>query len=138
MTASSGVSRDSLAAYLDTGVDFLAPHRPRDPDSPGHTAAATGELLGWLREIGRVVPVHYQEPFRRGYAPRHWEPAAADFRLDLDGARGAGAAGWCFHNGTQKGAPGEQPRRSFDLSSSPLCQQLDAQELEFVRSLPAR
>ena len=131
VTASSGVNRDNLPAYLATGVDFLAPHRPRGPESPSQTAAATRELVGWLKDPGRTVPIHYQEPFRRGYT-RGWEPTAADFRLDLAQAKEGGAAGWCFHNGSQQGAPGEQPRRSFDLGEKRLFDQLDPEERRFV------
>ena len=56
----------------DVGLDFLAPHRPRGAASPGQTAPHTREVLGWLHALGRVVPVHYQEPFRRGYGT--WPP----------------------------------------------------------------
>ena len=56
-----------------------------------------------MNKIARAVPVHYQEPFRRGYS--QWEPTAADFLTDLRGALAGGAAGWCFHNGSQRAAP---------------------------------
>lgn len=32
-----------------------------------------------------------------------------------NGAKAGGAAGWCFHNGDQKGEPEGRPRRSFDM-----------------------
>jgi hypothetical protein len=48
-----------------------------------------------------------------------------DFLTDLKGAQAGGAAGWCFHNGGQRGAPDERPRRSFDLSEQRLIDQLD-------------
>ena len=79
-----------------------------------------------MKEAGRVVPVHYQEPFRRGYGT--WEPAVDDYVTDLSGARAGGAAGWCFHNGDQRGTPGHQPRRSFDLHERRLFEQLDEVE----------
>jgi len=121
---------DVREALLTIGLDFLAPHRPRGPESPGQTEARTRECLNLMKNVGRVVPVHYQEPFRRGYT--EWEPSAADFLADLRGAAAGGAAGWCFHNGTQRNAPDEQPRRSFDLSSRRLSEQLDGEERRFV------
>jgi hypothetical protein len=85
-----------------------------------------------MQEAGRVVPVHYQEPFRRGYTS--WEPTAADFLTDLRGALRGGAAGWCFHNGGQRTRRDEQPRRSFDLRTKRLMEQLDEEELKVVKS----
>jgi hypothetical protein len=61
----------------DVRLDFLAPHRPRDATSPAQTARRTREALGWLHDLGRPVPVHYQEPFRRGYGK--WPPPAGAF-----------------------------------------------------------
>ncbi|MEZ6061413.1 MAG: hypothetical protein R3C19_13800 [Planctomycetaceae bacterium] len=70
VTASFGghdLSRDDVRAALnDSGLDFLAPHRPRHPKSPGQTAARTREVLTMLQELGRTVPVHHQETFCRG------------------------------------------------------------------------
>ncbi len=122
--------KDVRESLVTVGLDFLAPHRPRAPESPGQTEAKTCDCLKLMREIGRVVPVHYQEPFRRGY--EQWEPVAADFLTDLRGAVAGGAAGWCFHNGTQRSAPGQQPRRSFDLRNRRLFDQLDAEEQKVV------
>ena len=137
VTASFGGHDLSLAdirGILDVaGVDFLCPHRPRHRNSPGETEAATRQTLRLTEESGHVAPVHYQEPFRRGYTS--WEPVAADFLTDLRGALNGGAAGWCFHNGGQRTTPDEQPRRSFDLRAKRLMDQLDAQELNVVRSV---
>ena len=119
--------RESLHAI---GLDFLCPHRPRATDSPGQTQARTRECLDLMKQIGRTVPVHHQEPFRRGY--QQWEPAVTDFLTDLRGAAAGGAAGWCFHNGTQRDAPDQQPRRSFDLRSRRLFDQLDSEERKVV------
>jgi hypothetical protein len=105
--------RDVRDALLTAGLDFLSPHRPRNPESPTQTEARTREGLALMKQIGRVVPVLYQEPFRRGYTA--WEPSAGDFLADLGGAVAGGAAGWCFHNGLQNNAPDKEPRRSFDL-----------------------
>ncbi|MBN1508378.1 MAG: hypothetical protein JW955_16130 [Sedimentisphaerales bacterium] len=124
---SIGDVRDCL---LTITVDFLAPHRPRSPESPGQTELRTRECLGLMKKVGRVVPVHYQEPFRRGY--QQWEPVGADFLTDLRGAIAGGAAGWCFHNGTQRDVPDQQPRRSFDLRARRLFDQLDEEERKVV------
>lgn len=142
VTASFGghdLGVDDVRESLQTiGVDFLCPHRPRSPESPGQTEARTRECLALMKKVGRAVPVNHQEPFRRGYI--QWEPSAADFLTDLRGAVAGGAAGWCFHNGTQRNAPDEQPRRSFDLRDRRLFDQLDSEEREFVaeaaRSVP--
>lgn len=79
-----------------------------------------------MRAFGRLAPVHYQEPFRRGYG--RWEPSAADFLADLRGAAAGGAAGWCLHNGSSRGSAGERPRRSFDLHDRRLFDQLDTEK----------
>jgi hypothetical protein len=121
---------DIREAISVAGLDFLSPHRPREPESPAQTASKTRECVEIMKRFGRVVPIHYQEPFRRGYAS--WEPTAADFLTDLRGAREGGAAGWCLHNGQQRGAPGSVPRRSFDLREKRLFDQLDAEEQQAV------
>jgi len=121
---------DVRESLMTAGLDFLCPHRPRHAESPQETEGRTRELLALMEKVGRAAPVHYQEPFRRGYT--EWEPAAADFVADLRGAIAGGAAGWCFHNGTQRSASDQEPRRSFDLSTRRLFDQLDEEELKFV------
>lgn len=134
VTASFGghdlTESDVRDALVTAGSDFLAPHRPRDAGSPTQTEGATRACLALAKAVGRVVPVHFQEPFRRGYGA--WEPTAADFLTDLRGARAGGAAGWCFHNGSQRQTPDNQPRRSFDLRSQRLFDQLDTEERTVV------
>src|SRR5690606_23110896 len=107
VTASFGghdLSSDDVRDALDTArLDFLSVHRPRTPDSSTQTAAQTRQLLATASQLGFTVPVHHQEPFRRGYG--NWQPAASDFLTDLRGAIEGGAAGWCFHNGDQRPAP---------------------------------
>jgi len=76
-----------------------------------------------MGESGRQVPVHYQEPFRRGFSSR-WQPSAEDFAADLRQALSGGAAGWCFHNGDQRDRPDGRPRRCFDLRQRRLLEQL--------------
>lgn len=121
------ISRDDLRAYLLTvQVDFISPHRPRHAQSPAQTAAKSREYLAWMKEAGRVVPLHYQEPLRSGWAK--WQPKAEHFITDLNGAKAGGAAGWCFHNGDQGGRSDGKPRRSFDLREQRLFEQLDEEE----------
>jgi hypothetical protein len=124
--------RDSL---VTAGHDFLSPHRPRNAKSPGQTEAQTRACLALMKILGRSAPVHYQEPFRRGYGA--WEPTAADFLTDLRGAVTGGAAGWCFHNGSGRGSPDNLPRRSFDLRAQRLFDQLDLEEQQVVAGVKA-
>jgi hypothetical protein len=135
VTASQGgdITREEVEQYLKAGMDLLTPHRPRDPESPGQTAAKTRAYLAWCMQLGRPVPIHYQEPFRRGYAG--WEPVAIDIVTDLNAARAGGAAGWCFHNGSTRTVPDGRPRRSFDLRDGPLFRQLDPEERRAVDGL---
>jgi hypothetical protein len=138
ITASNGgdVSAKDLENYISGAqLDFVAPHRPRDKASPAQTADVTRRCFPQMEKLGRIVPVHYQEPFRRGYDPSHFEPTARDFAADLQGAVAGGAAGWCLHNGSQKGAPREEPRRSFDLRQRRLFDQFDAEERAFLDAL---
>lgn len=135
VTASFGghdLSEDDIrAAILHIGVDFLSPHRPRDPEPPGQTEAKTRETLALMKTLGRSVPILYQEPLRRGY--QSWEPSADDLLTDLRGAISGGAAGWCLHNGDQRGTSDHRPRRSFDLHDRRLFDQLDEEEMKAVR-----
>jgi len=130
------IEKDELKQILlDARVDFLAPHRPRNPNSPAQTTAQTKKYYEMMEQLGRTVPVHYQEPFRRGFKPTQWEPKTEDFFTDLKGALEAGAAGWCFHNGDQKDKPQAKPRRSFDMRQARLFEQLDEQETMFIRQI---
>jgi hypothetical protein len=132
VTASQGgeISEEELRKYvIKAGVDFLTPHRPRDAESPGQTEKMTRRYLAMMKKLDRVVPVHYQEPFRRGYDK---EPDVKDFETDLRGAVAGGAAGWCFHNGSNRKAKDGRPRRSFDISSRRLFEQLDEVEIKAV------
>lgn len=128
--------RADVRRYLQTAkVDFLSIHRPRNPRSPQETAAKSREYRSWMKAIGRSVPLHYQEPFRRGFQPQQFEPTADDFLTDLKGALAGGAAGWCLHNGDQKDRPESKPRRSFDLRRRRLFEQLDGQERTVLASM---
>jgi hypothetical protein len=121
---------DVRLALFTAGLDFLAPHRPRTAESPGQTAEQTRKTLDLMKRLGRSAPVLYQEPFRRGYGT--WSPTSKDFLVDLRGAHASGAAGWCFHNGSERDAKNGRPRRSFDLSDTRLFDQLDGEERKVV------
>jgi hypothetical protein len=128
------IADQDLREYvLTVGADFLSPHRPRGPRAASQTEARTRAYLAALEGLGRVVPVHYQEPFRRGFGA--YEPRAEDFVTDARGAKAGGAAGWCFHNGDRRGQPDGRPRRSFDLRDGRLFDQLDATEREALNRL---
>ena len=80
-------SKTDLRRYLlDAGVDFLLPHRIRRRGCAEQTAEATRQCFALMREIGRIVPVNYQEPFRRDFSPKRFQPNAEDFATDLRGA----------------------------------------------------
>jgi hypothetical protein len=133
VTASSGgdISEDEVKEYLSVAkLDFLTPHRPRAKESIGETEGKTREYLRWVKALGREVPIHYQEPFRRGYPFDNGEITAEDFIRDAVAAMRGGAAGWCLHNGGERGKKDERPRRSFDLSKEEgrLFSQLDPVE----------
>jgi hypothetical protein len=139
VTASTGghdlTRQDLREAIFDIGLDFASPHRPRDRESPTQTATKTRSALAMMKDLRRIVPILYQEPFRRVYGS--WEPSSADFFADLQGAFLGGSAGWCFHNGSLRSAPESKtgrPARSFDLRHSRLMDQLDAEELHFIES----
>lgn len=132
------IGAEEIAEHLEVaGLDFLAPHRPREADSPGQTAQVTRRYLALAGEFCRLVPVHYQEPFRRGFGG--WQPLAADFLTDLGEALEGGAAGWCFHNGDERARADGRPRRSFDLRASEgrLFDQLDIEEMAVVEQAAA-
>ncbi len=137
ITASNAgdLSYEEMVDYLNiVQVDFLAIHRPRNSESPKQTAEWTRRYLKWMEEMGCIIPIHYQEPFRRGFN-KDWEPTANDFLTDLKQARESGSAGWCFHNGDERNKPSGNPRRSFDLSTKSLFEQLDSEEYLFLNQL---
>ncbi|MCC6445324.1 MAG: hypothetical protein IT210_17925 [Armatimonadetes bacterium] len=128
------IERSELAEYLiNVPVDFLCPHRPRHVGSPGETEAKSKGYLAWMEAAGRVIPLHYQEPFRRDFGD--WQPQAHDFATDMEAARAGGAAGWCFHNGDNRESPDRKPWRSFGMREERLFPQLDAEEPAFLKGL---
>ena len=129
------IPESDLEKYVRfVGVDFIAPHRPRNPRSPAGTENRTRRYLRRLRKLDRPVPVHYQEPFRRGFT-RGWNPEADDYVTDARGAFKGGAAGWCLHNGSEKHKSDGVPRRSFDMREKRLFDQLDTVEKEAILRL---
>lgn len=132
--------REEVEQHLQVvGVDLLTPHRLRRVGAPAQTAAQTRQYATWMQELGRVVPVHYQEPLRRAGGRHYPRPEAGAFLEDLTGAVKGGAAGWCFHNGHDGAAPDGRPRRSFDLREAEgrLFDQLDAEERVVVAQASA-
>jgi hypothetical protein len=124
VTASGApADREDLSRYLaEAGLDFICPHLDRDAGTEQKTTDATRKYLGWMKELGRAVPIHYQEPFRRDYLDYRgfWQPEVETFCTDLRNAKLGGAAGWCFHNGSPS-PPERYPagkRRSFDMRPS--------------------
>ncbi len=121
------INDSALADYINHAkVDFLTPHRPRHAASPSETEARTRHYRQMAAQLGRPMPVHYQEPFRRDFTP--WQPEVDDFMTDLAGAARGGAAGWCLHNGYSRNSPDGYPWRGFDLRCGPLFDQLDEVE----------
>jgi endo-1,4-beta-mannosidase len=135
VTASQGgdISPEELKKYLEVAkVDFITPHRPRHSNSPQETTDKTKEYIQLMQEMGKVVPLHYQEPFRRGYDDL--DPVSSDFLVDLKNAKENGAAGWCFHNGDNRNRTDGRPRRSFDMrpEEGGLFNQLDEEEEKVI------
>jgi hypothetical protein len=115
-------------------LDFVSPHRPRSAKSARQTKSKSLEYITAMKQIGTVVPLHYQEPFRRGFT-KGWEPRVEDFLTDAAEAIAGGAAGWCLHNGDQKDKPESKPRRSFDMREKRLFDQLDRVEIEALEKI---
>ena len=129
------IPHDEMTEYLlKVKVDFISPHRPRNAKSPHQTQAKSRLYLKWMKEIGRIVPLNYQEPFRRGFT-KGWEPKAADFATDAREALKGGAAGWCLHNGNNKRHKEGKPRRSFDMRGKRLFDALDEEEKTALKRL---
>lgn len=141
LCTASGVpgSVEELSAYLGVGrCDFIAPHLGREPTSPAQTEARVREFIGWMEKLGKRVPIHLQEPFRRDY--NRFQPTAKDFYTDAIGAKKGGGAGWCLHNGSSRLSADGRPHRSFLMSGSEgrLFKQLDGVEGEVVKQIAKR
>jgi hypothetical protein len=134
-TVSGTPSSDSeLNNYKTIGkVDFIAPHLCRDEGCSSQTYSTVKNLIEQMDNLGFRIPIHIQEPFRRGYAS--YNPTVEDFYRDCTGAKVAEAAGWCLHNGNNSGDA--KPWRCFNMSDSEgrLYSQLDSIELEVVDNI---
>lgn len=129
------IPTDQLRDYLlKVQVDFISPHRPRNAKSPNQTLEKSRDYLAEMKKLGKVIPLHYQEPFRRSFT-KGWNPKAEDFITDARNARKGGAAGWCLHNGDQRHIEGAPIRRSFDMRQKRLFDQLDQEELKALKEL---
>lgn len=132
-TASTGDRLNPHELFTIGHVDFLTPHLNRLPDTSRYTFGAVVQL----KSSGNQVNVHLQEPFRRGYDLRQAagelpEWTAQDFLDDLSGAKLAGAAGWCLHNGDTYGGA---PYKSFDLRQQRLFDQFDPVEMQVAKQI---
>src|SRR5262249_7018207 len=58
---------DLKEAALTIGLDFVAPHRPRDAGSAGQTEARARACLAAMPPTGPPIPVHYPHPLRLPY-----------------------------------------------------------------------
>jgi hypothetical protein len=116
-------------------MDFIAPHLCRDAGCSAQTLGTVRQYISWMHTLGFRMPIHLQEPFRRGYTT--YNPIVDDFWRDDSGARIAEAAGWCFHNGSDRGSADGRPRRSFDMSNTEgrLFSQFDSVEQTVSTSL---
>ncbi len=113
--SSTPTSQSDLAAYRNTGkMDFICPHLCRDSGCAAQTIGKVNEFNTWMTNLGWRIPIHLQEPFRRGYTT--YNPVEDDFLRDCNGGKLAGAAGWCLHNGSN--ANDTPPHRSFQMTNS--------------------
>lgn len=139
-TASSvPTSARDLSDHARVGrCDFICPHLPRHQGSATQTIQTVREYIEWMEQQNFRIPIHLQEPFRRGYAG--YNPVADDFLRDCTGAKIAGAAGWCFHNGSDKVSQDKRPFRCFLMTDSEgrLYSQWDAVEQQVRMNLDAK
>ena len=126
-------SQENVEQYIKAGCDFIAPHLDRDEGSSAKTIGSVKEIIGWMNALNHRMPVHLQEPFRRGYT--NYQPTVEDFFRDDSGGKIAGAAGWCLHNGSSRISKDHKPFRSFCMSGDRLYTQLDEVELEAAHGL---
>lgn len=135
LCTASGVpgDQDSLNKYLSIGhCDFICPHLCREKECPAQTKDTVKSFIDWMSKLGKRVPIHLQEPFRRDYAS--YQPTQDDFYRDDSGGKIADAAGWCFHNGS---ARGKSLFRSFKMTDEcgRLFAQLDAVEKDMLKNI---
>ncbi len=135
LCTASGVptSQTDLANYRNVGkLQFITPHLCRDSGCAAQTIGTVNNYNTWMTNLGWRIPIHLQEPFRRGYTT--YNPVEDDFLRDCNGGKLAGAAGWCLHNGANgTGAP----YRSFLMSDAQgrLYAQWDSVEVNVTNTL---
>ncbi len=113
LCTASGVphSQNELSDYKTLAhMDFITPHLCRNAECPAKTVGTVKRFVQWMDELGWRVPIHLQEPFRRGYG--RYAATVEDFYRDCSGAKVAEAAGWCLHNG---GNARKRPHRCFNM-----------------------
>ncbi len=128
-------SQGDLAEHRNVAhMDFITPHLCRDAGCAAQTVGTVKEFITWMSALGWRIPIHLQEPFRRGYGS--YEPTLEDFLRDCAGGKVADAAGWCFHNGDNHDA---YPYRSFDMSNAygRMFAQFDSVELQVCNQMDA-
>jgi hypothetical protein len=121
-----------LGDFLNIGhMDFIATHLCRtSSDCPAQNFSEVQSYIGWMSSLGVRVPVHLQEPMRRGIV-KTFNPVAEDYYRDETDAKIVEAAGWCFHNGDNcKYSTDCRPFRSFTMTDADgrLFDQLDSVE----------
>lgn len=132
--SSTPTSKSDCSEYRNVAhMDFITPHLCRDAGCPAQTLGTVQQFIGWMSEFGWRIPVHLQEPFRRGYSTTY-NPVAEDFLRDCSGGKIADAAGWCLHNGSNFGG---RPYRSFNMADTEgrLYAQLDSNELQVTNQI---
>jgi hypothetical protein len=130
------VTASSRELSAEEKLDFYSQHLERGPDCAAKTERLAKQIIA---AMPTRAPLHFQEPFRRDYSPA-WNPQAADFYQDLAGAKGGGAAGWCFHNGDNRHAKNGVPHRSFNMTAAAggsLWAQWDTVEREVIANWTA-
>ncbi len=136
-TASCGAgSQSELADSRNVAhMDFVTPHLCREAGCAAQTIGTLNNYNTWMNNLGWRIPVHLQEPFRRGYTS--YNPVEEDFLRDCSGGKVAGAAGWCLHNGSNAGST--PPHRSFQMTNSDgrLYAQWDSVEVNVTNWLTA-
>jgi len=138
LCTASGVpgSQSEMNTFRTVGhLDFIATHLCRDASCPAQTLGTVKQFITWMTANGFRIPVHLQEPLRRGYGS--YNPIVEDFYRDDTGGKIAEAAGWCLHNGQNQLSGDSRPFRSFLMNNTEgrLYSQWDSVELTVTPAL---
>lgn len=113
--SSTPTSQSQLSDFRNVAkMDFICPHLCRNSGCSAQTFGTVNDYNTWMNNLGWRIPIHLQEPFRRGYTT--YNPVEDDYLRDCNGGKLAGAAGWCLHNGSNAGST--PPYRSFQMTDS--------------------